>query len=597
MPKQTLPILTRLQACFPAAMAGFCLAFGLCLILNVNLAGDGTWYWYARAYNQGEKVYSSLGFAQQPLYLLLKAWEIQLFGASWIASKALSLLTLLLFMMGIYRLVRRLYYSDFQKGILIAAIFFIGIHFEAYRFDDYHALVDALVLLVCDLLLLARREPTLRPLQRAIGLGVLGGLASACRLNDGVLLLVTSSVVLYVFIPRHRWRYVGALFAAAAVVILGVHLCVHDSWSAWWHCSISGGAAAKGGLAQLLLYVFMLPVHAMGDLATPASGLALLQIAGSQALIFCLWKAKNLQSIWKVPLGAALFCTFTILPFHMYRDPVIVVSAMAILALTLALGIFGWGCIQRKWSLLSRPDSLVLLIPMGLWISGAMSSGGWHYGLYFPFALFLLITFAIIDIDSIKRFLAIPIFSMLAFLSAFGMLYRYYNPCSWQSYQSAPMFQNRILIRDNKIGIEYIDKNMFNFFSDIEKIIQNAKPDDILSIPMPYVNYFKGIAPWKNYVQTFFDTSSEKLIAKLTRDLGIAPPRWILYQRQLDNLVEHENTFNGGQPLPHRKLDEMILHQLQHRIWSVKGQWIYGRGSVWILIDTNAPAIPQVVNH
>ena len=570
----------------PVIMACFCLAFGSCLIVNVNLAGDGTWYWYAKAYQHGEKLYSTLGFSQQPLYVILKAWEMRLCGGSWIASKILAFATLSLFVIGSYRLADRSSYSGLGKAILITAFFFIGIHFEAYRFDDYHALADAFILWICGLLLeVPQASPTVL-LRRVIGLGLLSGFVMVCRLNDGTMILIAVFIVLYVAVPDHRWRHLGLFMAGVTGAVLTILCLINDSLKAWWHYSIAGGASAKGGLAQFLVYALMLPVHAAGELISPSTMLALLQIFASQLLIFYLWKAQSIRNIWKLVLWLTIISGLAVLPFHMYRDPVIALSSVTIVAVIVLFILHVVGSVRNGVIAITKPEQLVLLIPIVLWVSGAVSSGGWHFGLYFPFALMLLLGLIIFEKSDKVQAIRIPIFSTLAFVATFGILYRYYNPCSWQSYRSAPLFQRRILVRNQTAGFEYIDQNMFSFFSNITTIIQKRGSGEILSLPMPYLNYFTGIAPWSGYVQTFFDTSSESRISSLMHDLEAAPPRWILYQRQIDNLVGHEKTFNAGRPLLHRKLDEMIVGKLQSRTWTMEGQWIYGPGSVWILIRT-----------
>ncbi|MEI7672241.1 MAG: hypothetical protein WCK00_09030, partial [Deltaproteobacteria bacterium] len=53
----------KIYGLLPVVVSIFCFIFGLCLIANINLAGDGVWYWYANACRSGERLYSGLGFA------------------------------------------------------------------------------------------------------------------------------------------------------------------------------------------------------------------------------------------------------------------------------------------------------------------------------------------------------------------------------------------------------------------------------------------------------------------------------------------------------------------------------------------------------
>jgi hypothetical protein len=93
--------------------------------------------------------------------------------------------------------------------------------------------------------------------------------------------------------------------------------------------------------------------------------------------------------------------------------------------------------------------------------------------------------------------------------------------------------------------------------------------------------------PWHGYVQTFFDTSSPKLIEQLMADLQDEPPRYILYQRQLENLDRHERAFNRGHPLPHRRLDKLLMDKIDSGEWHIVRQQHFGGDSDWLLIDTS----------
>jgi hypothetical protein len=74
------------------------------------------------------------------------------------------------------------------------------------------------------------------------------------------------------------------------------------------------------------------------------------------------------------------------------------------------------------------------------------------------------------------------------------------------------------------------------------------------------------------------------------RELEKAPPKWVLYQRQLDILTMHEDTYNHGKPLPHRYLDQMIEQKLNSGEWEKTYASNYedspGWRNEWILIRT-----------
>jgi hypothetical protein len=74
------------------------------------------------------------------------------------------------------------------------------------------------------------------------------------------------------------------------------------------------------------------------------------------------------------------------------------------------------------------------------------------------------------------------------------------------------------------------------------------------------------------------------------QQLDQAPPQWILYQRQLENLKLHENTYNQGNWLPHHYLDQMIQQKLESGAWDVAYTSDFESGpgwdNEWILIRT-----------
>ena len=68
--------------------AVFCVLFGFALILNVQVAGDGMWFWYAKFFLAGRHLYGDLHLALQPLYVLVTAANMRLFGEGWLIAVA-----------------------------------------------------------------------------------------------------------------------------------------------------------------------------------------------------------------------------------------------------------------------------------------------------------------------------------------------------------------------------------------------------------------------------------------------------------------------------------------------------------------------------
>jgi hypothetical protein len=88
-------------------------------------------------------------------------------------------------------------------------------------------------------------------------------------------------------------------------------------------------------------------------------------------------------------------------------------------------------------------------------------------------------------------------------------------------------------------------------------------------------------------VQTFFDLSGREVIDDMMAKLQHSPPRWILYQRQMDNLAMHEKVFNNGRRLPQRDLDEFIVAQVVSGNWKLVMRGQDRAGSDWLLLKTN----------
>jgi hypothetical protein len=150
-----------------------------------------------------------------------------------------------------------------------------------------------------------------------------------------------------------------------------------------------------------------------------------------------------------------------------------------------------------------------------------------------------------------------------------AMYYKVMMPYSWHSYREPPMFTARQWYRHPDYGPMIIDRELLGFIEPVCRDVNAEKPTDLLSLPFPYANYFCSIPPWHGYVQTFFDTSSKETIEGVMEELQSAPPKWVLYQRQMTNMAIHEKVFNQGRPLQHRYLDQMILQKVADGEWKV----------------------------
>jgi hypothetical protein len=222
-----------------------------------------------------------------------------------------------------------------------------------------------------------------------------------------------------------------------------------------------------------------------------------------------------------------------------------------------------------------------------------MSSGG-TFELYGPIGIFILILPSILPAaGSLREPYRALCVAAAAFIALSGVAWKIYDPASWHSYRVPPLFAARRVVVHPIYGPMVIDNRQREFFDGMCATIEHGEATpSVLSLPFPYVNYYCGVTPWKNYVQTFFDTSSAEVIHTLIADLGSAPPEWILYQRQLPSLAIHERLYNSGRRLPHRDLDDLIMKKLASGQWRIVHREAYGANSDWILIDTRQAVGP-----
>jgi len=178
-------------------------------------------------------------------------------------------------------------------------------------------------------------------------------------------------------------------------------------------------------------------------------------------------------------------------------------------------------------------------------------------------------------------------------LASVGAFVKFSNPGSWNGIGSQRMFSERLLIQHPIYGPMITKQSLYAFSETICTLIdeRSGKANrELLSVPFPYFNYYCGIAPWRGFVQTFFDTSTQSTIDSMIQLLKNSPPKWIMYQRQLWNLRRHEMVYNNGGRLPHRDLDEYLVAKVRSQDWGIAWRGEYGFQTEWLLIDTRPPA-------
>jgi hypothetical protein len=577
----------------------FCIALGLATIFESLSAGEGMWYWYAVLLRGGHHLYADMHLALQPLYILETSAWMALAGKGWFVSRVPAVLHLIAFCLALWLLVREADMSDWHRGLLLAIAFLTSISFEAYRFDDYHVLADCFGLYSILLLIYLRRSDVARrSVTICAGLGVLSGLCVMTRLNDGAALLFAVAIGI-AFLARQQ-RLLGiAIFCAAAALtdVLIVHL-TGDSYRDYLTYSILRAASSKGGAGNVLKYPLELPVDAVRrSYEYLVSGAWL--ILGLIVITFAVVLPRAFRRRTARDIAIAIVCLGLLI--LSWRIAYIILSGASFLqiiagVLILAAYLLGiWVIARVALSLsnarLKKPNTLLVLvfIPLGQLASASLSSGGSYLGLYGPLAVTILV------IAIAQRYKTTQ--GQRDFLTAMAILLvistacaRIRSPFSWHTYHSQPLYAQRTVYRSPAYGRMIIEPELLGMIKPVCTQVDQTPSDELLSLPFPFANYFCNKVPWRGYVQTFFDTSSPATIDHLMVELNTAPPKWILYQRQLHTLSIHETIYNAGKPLEHRHLDELIMRNIENGKWQVTYASNYGNGSVfdnhWYLIRT-----------
>jgi hypothetical protein len=576
-----------------------CIVCGTIFILNIHPIGDGLWFWYAILMRGGRRLYADMHLPLQPLFVLLTAWTQEILGKGWLASKTLALTELILFSIALFQISNSIRWKDWQKAVLIAAAFGMTITPIYIRFDDYHIVGYCCELYSIYLLLRLKDEVSLRSTILAAALmGMLSGLSTSNRLNDGAMLFVACAFVLPFFVPRKKILITGIFSFVALLTLVGIIRLTGDSLHDWALNSIVRAAAIKGGSTHVLYVPFKFPVVIGRYIRHERGGFAILLYEGVAAA-FCAWisgrfrKPDGRTQVKSVAVGSSfLFLTLPLLFSHTLKSNVPNISVAAFVALlyyVLVLLVFA----RLFRSLFTcRPNGvrrleLILLVPFLQLISAAMTSSGLSYQIAcHPAGIFLLLLPISLPILFEKEWQKSVWVTIAGFAVISTLIAKVPQPYHWHHYSSRTPFVQREWYDHPVYGPMYIERDQLRF---IRSICSNISEDDpsreLLSLPYPYPNYFCNVPPWHGYVQTWYDTSSKETINTLIGELQTAPPQWIIYQRGLDTMVAHELVFTDGHPLPHRALDWLIMDRI------IEGRWVVVRREVfqdadWILIRT-----------
>jgi hypothetical protein len=574
----------------------FCVLLGLAMIVNSQLAGEATWFWYAILFHHGAKLYADLHLALQPLLILEMDVWMKLFGIQSLVTEIPSVLHLLALCIGIFLLLRESDWPDWQKAIVLASAFVLWVAGKSYRFDDYHVTTESFILYsLVMLLLLAKTDSARRQFALAAAMGVLCGFTITSRINDGLALLV-ATVGCLLFLARKRKLTVSGLFIFTSVLTaISVVESTGDSLSDYLANSLFRAVGTKGGTGSLLAAPFLLFRNALemrhGGMWIFFCGLAIVVVG---VLVQRYWK-RSIRYIVVVQLLAAGFI-FAVLS-HQRREQLLVglliqfavplvIVAIYLLALVVAarysMGKLGAG--KREW------DAREILVLLPLAESASISASGAATplsGYYGQFALLLLLIPVIQPFRKQVSWANASFLTILALVGLSGVAAKIQEPYEWNSRLSSPMFVNRQWYRHPVYGPMYIEPGQLQLSRSICVDIggENSKTE-LLSLPFSYPNYFCDIPPWHGYVHTFFDTTLRSTMTELMKELQTGPPQWIVYQRQLVSIAPLEKLFNHGQPSVQRDLDEMIMQKIATGKWQLVDKKDQDADSTWYVIRT-----------
>ncbi len=584
--------------------ACLCLLFGLALIANTHPVGDGLWFWYATSLLHGQHLYSDLHLSLQPFFPLTTAFFLRLLGPSWLAFKVFPALQLLAYVLGLLLIARILPLRPWQRALLLLAVFGMTLTAPFYRFDDYHITTQNFELYALCLLLFAIRRFNLAPLHLhilAAALGLLCGLCTATRLNDGVAQFIACFLILPFVVPRPRLAPLLTLCAATAVSLFATVLLTGDTIAAWHLESITLAARIKGGTGSILLTPFFLPYHLV-DVSFRPKSLVVLALTTwlFHRFPFVFSRGKRFATRTDVLLAAFLTIVYAYWLWQtLHRKPknaelaatgALFLVVLGLLALTrIARTLFQSTRLSHIHSTPDRHLLLVLIPFMGL-LGGGLTSGTFLPDYESQFALLLLILPLVLPSTASILWQRRTVL-MISFLIVVGFLpLRILVPYRWQYYRSQPMFLRRTLYHHPVYGPMLLEQSQLDFMLTLCQTIHADRPGTtLLSTPYPYANYFCNVPPWHKYIQTWYDTSSQQTIDHLGAELNTSPPDWVLYQRDLKMFQLHEMALGPGRQVPQRSLDRTLLEKLRLHQWTLARTFCY-QGSNWLLLRTIPPS-------
>ena len=568
-----------------------CFAVATAMIINTQFGGDAVWFWYAVVFHRGVHLYSALHIPLQPLFIMLTDAWMRIVGIRTIPMQIPSFVYVLVMCSSIALVLRSSPRPDWQKAVMLASAFVLTVGGDSYRFDDYHVVSESLIYFSIAVSLLVPTAKTARgALGYAAALGLICGLLITSRVTDGVGVFLVLLLILPGLLPQKRLAGWLLFTAVSAITVYVVILMTGDSVSAWASSTIFKAAASKGGTGTIFSSPFKVIPNDIEMLLQTSKRMVLL-------LLFIPLLAWISQRYTRIRLSYVilLLLVFSFLARVIVhaKGPVngtvlIMIPFMYVPAiLALLRGLVAWKRGDTSWD----RRELVYCIPAIVWAAYAASAAAEPLMNYYsPMAMVLLLAFVMLGADRQKQWIAATILTVAVLIFVNDVRIKWSQPYGWQSYVYPAMFTNRQWFHHPVYGAMYLDSDLLRFSKAVCEDIGShpgQNEPELLSLPYPYPNYFCVTPPWHDEVQTFFDTATRQMIEKLEGTLETAPPKYIVYQRQLQNLAGSERLYNKGQPIAQQDLDRLIMGKLDNGQWHLIEHRQYLRGDGWYIIQTH----------
>ena len=564
---------------------------------------DGVWPSYGQIFLNKVNIYSDLELVVQPLMILIQAFIIKVYPNSLIFEKIIFFLISIGYVHSLKLLVELTKKSYFEKLIIYLSLFFTGILFEAWRFDDYHSIANSFLLYS---IYFSYKYLKTNNIKYISILGILSSLTLLTRLNQGFTVLIITFLMPLLVNKKYYTKAKHLLFLLIPffIIFLLVMFIISENTNDWFLSTISSGLEIKTSSKNIInLNIFSSPLNLLrnsSDYIIKSISSALLQKKINwTALLVILFFINTLnlktEKVYKFVLNSFLLLTLVNLYLANTTDPVLIIEIIpySILGLSLITIYYASKIIFDLTKKKQFDKKLILILfPFLLFFFESFSSGGYFFGLYFPLMLSIYIFLLVFDsFYSYNKFFYI-IFLLVILMTGFN--YKLNNPFSWHSYRSLTFYEfyntsdNEIGIKNylsstnDSLGYHLIDFQLYDLISPVCDLVDQSS--DLLSIPHPFPNYYCNVNLWNNNVQSFFDTTSSKNMKILYENIKNNPPKYIFYQRDINNLIGHEKVFKID-PI-FRDLDTLIMHNIQNKLWEV----IYTSSSYppsnWLLILT-----------